>query len=153
MPDMVNTNVETLITSKINNNDVISKIFDFLIGERSYWKSEYNKTIEALNETITDAIDVFEHWSERKIEDTHWLSFHYAFLDEIKHHFELVKCKQKNSKRILACLRHDYHIYHQDEYACFDDFKAMEYDFYCRKFIEWEDAYSKNKLTIQWEDL
>ena len=70
MPDMVNTNVETLITSKINSNDVISKIFDFLIGERSYWKSEYNKTIEALNETITDAIDVFEHWSERKIEDT-----------------------------------------------------------------------------------
>ena len=150
---MVNADAETLITCKIDNNDVISKIYDFLIGESSYWKSEYNKSIKALNETITNAKGELEYWSERKVENSHWLSFHYAFLDLIKHHFEIVKCKQKNAKRILACLRHDYLVYHQDEYACFDDFKAREYDWYCRTFIQWEDDYSKELIRKQWEDV
>ena len=150
---MVKTNVETLITRNINNNDVITKIYDLLVGEIGYWKSEYNKSIEALNETITDAKDELEYWSERKVENSHWLSFHYAFLDLIKRDFEIVRCKRKHSKRILACMRHDYRIYHQDEYACFDDFKAIEYDLYCRKFIEWEDDYSKGLTRKQWEDV
>ena len=150
---MVNTNVETLITCKINNNDVISKIYDFLIGESSYWKSEYNKSIEALNETITVAQDELEYRCDGNIEDYHWLSFHYAFLDLIKYQFELVKCKQQNGKRILACMRHEYRIYHQDEFNSFQEFKAREYDFYCRKFIEWEEQYSKGRITPQYEDL
>ena len=150
---MVNTNVETLITGKINNNDVITKIHDFLIGESSYWKSKYNETIENLNGMIEHAVYNVERRGNCCIHDTHWLSFHYAFYDIVASEFAIVKCKLNHSTRILACLRHDYRVYHQDEYACFDDFKAREYDWYCRKFIEWEEHYSKGRITAQWEDL
>ena len=33
-------NAETPITCKLNNNDAISKVYDFLIGDSSYWKSD-----------------------------------------------------------------------------------------------------------------
>ena len=35
----MNDNAETHITCKLNNNDVISKVYDFLIGDSNYWKS------------------------------------------------------------------------------------------------------------------
>ena len=92
----INDDVETLITCEVNNNDVISKVYDFLIGDSSYWKSEYNKSIKALNEIIGDATDTVEHFGECSIDDTRWLSYHHAFHDIVASEFEIVGCKQKN---------------------------------------------------------
>ena len=98
--------VETL-TSKFHAN-LISSITDFIVGDTSYWKLKYKETIEELNEIISNAKDELEYWGECSIEKTHWLSFHYVFLDAIKYHFEFVKCKQINSYRILKRMKKDF---------------------------------------------
>ena len=121
---MVTDNVESLITCKINNSDVISKIYDFCIGDSCYWKSKYNEFIENLNGMIEQAVYNVERSSKCCIHDTHWLSFHYAFYDMVASEFAIVKCKLNNSKRILKCMRDEYHIFHQDDYDCFGEFKA-----------------------------
>jgi len=69
----MNDNVVKLITCKVNNNDVLSKVYGFLIGDSSYWKSEYNKSMKALNEIIGDALDTVENFGGCSIDDTHWL--------------------------------------------------------------------------------
>ena len=94
------------LTPKFHDN-ILSTINDFIVGDTSYWKSKYTESVKQLNEMITDAKDELEYWGECKIENTHWLSVHYAFLDLIKHHFEIVKCKQHNSGRILRCMKNN----------------------------------------------
>ena len=140
------------LTPKFHDN-ILSTINDFIVGDTSYWKSKYTESVKQLNEIITDAKDELEYWSEYKIENTHWLSFHYAFLDLIKHHFEIVKCKQNNSGRILRCMKKQYDEYYYNEYNNFQEFKQEEYNFYCLKFIDWEKSVSSGKYDLVWESI
>ena len=141
------------LTSKFHAN-LISTIADFIVGDTSYWKLKYRETIEELNESINNAKDELEYCSECSIENTHWLSFHYAFLDVIKYHFEFVKCKQINSYRILKVMKKDFakFYYGGNEYKTFQEYKEKIYDFHCRKFIHWERSSLRGKIDLVWED-
>ena len=80
---------------------------------------------------------------ECSIENTHWLSFHYAFLDAIKYQFELVKCKQINSHRTLKVMKRDFAEFHYvgNEHKAFHEYEGKEHEFHCKKFIEWEKTF------------
>jgi len=142
----------TILKQQINDN-IISNINDFIVGDTSYWKLKYTESVEELNCMINDAKEGLEYWGECSIENTHWLSFHFAFLDRIRYYFELVKCKQMNSYRILKALKKDYAKYHygDNEYKSFQEYKEKEYDWYCRKFIEFEKSTLSKKMV--WEDV
>lgn len=142
-----------MLKSKLNNEDVISKIYDFSIGDRRYWKSKYNETVEHLNGMIEHAVYNVERSSNCCIHDTHWLSFHYAFHDIVASEFAIVKCKLNNSKRVLRCMRDEYSQFYYDVFETFEVFKARNYNHYCEKFIDWEKAYLKGELNLAWEDL
>ena len=99
------------LTSKFHAN-LIATIADFVVGDTRNFKLKSRETIEEFHESINNAKDELEYCCECSIENTHWLSFHYAFLDVIKYHFEFVKCKRINSYRILKVMKRDFAKFH-----------------------------------------
>ena len=102
--------------------DFINRFVDKILN---MFKEIKQTMSEELNGSINNAKDELEYCGECSIENTHWLSFHYAFLDVIKHHFELVKCKQINSYRILKVMNKDFakFYYGGNEYKTFQEYK------------------------------
>ena len=125
-----------------------------MYGDTSYRKLKYRETSEELHESINNTKDGLEHWGECSTENTHWLSLHDASPDAIRYHFELVKCKHINSYRLLKAMKMDFAEFHYGgkAYKTFHEYKGKEYDFHCRKFIEWERSYVSGKIDLAWED-
>ena len=94
----------TILKQQLNDN-IISNINDFIIGDTSYWKLKYTESVEKLNHIIDSAKDEFEYHCKCSFENTHLVSFHLVFMDMIRDHFEIVKCKQINGYRILKVMK------------------------------------------------